>query len=149
MLQLAGHLCGRALQEWNLIPAEERSTFSDAVESLSSRVNSGSRVLAGQDFRHARQESSESVADYIRRLERLFQTAYGRDGLGSEIRQMLLYSQLQEGLKYNFIKSPAVSGASFYGQLWIAAKHEEKRLNELAHCQQYRVESSKKRESRG
>jgi len=54
VLQLAGHLHGWALQEWNLIPAEERSTFSDAVKSLGFRVNSGSHVLAGQDFRHAR-----------------------------------------------------------------------------------------------
>jgi len=41
------------------------------------------------------------VADYIQHLERLFQAAYGRDGLGFETRQMLHYSQLQEGLKYN------------------------------------------------
>ena len=31
LMQLAGHLRGRALQEWNLIPREEKSTYSDAV----------------------------------------------------------------------------------------------------------------------
>ena len=149
LLQLAGHLRGRALQEWNLIPVEEKSTFRDAVKSLCSRVNPENRVLAGQDFRHAMQESSESVADYIRRLERLFQTAYGRDGLGTETRQMLLYSQLQEGLRYNLIKSPAVSGAESYGQLCIAAKREEKRLNELARRQQYLTDAGKKGEAGG
>ena len=149
LLQLAGHLRGRALQEWNLIPVEEKSTFCDAVKSLCSRVNPENRVLAGQDFRHAMQESSESVADYIRRLERLFQTAYGRDGLGTETRQMLLYSQLQEGLRYNLIKSPAVSGAESYGQLCIAAKREEKRLNGLARRQQYLTDAGKKGEAGG
>ena len=49
----------------------------------------------------------------------------------------LLYSQLQEGLRYTLIKSPAVSGADSYQQLCMAAKHEEKRLSELARRQQY------------
>ena len=56
-MQLAGHLRGRAIQEWNLIPREEKSTYSDAVSSLRSRVDPGNRVLAGQDFRHAIQDS--------------------------------------------------------------------------------------------
>ena len=132
LLQLAGHLRGRALQEWNLIPTDDRSTFADAVMSLRSRVDHKNPALSGQDFRHATQEMGESVAEYIRRLERLFQAAYGHDGLSVEIRQTLLYSQLQEGLKYGLIKSPAVSGAYSYTQLCIAARHEEKRLNELS-----------------
>jgi hypothetical protein len=131
-LQLAGHLRGQALQEWNLISSEDRSTFADAVRALRSRVDPENRVLAGQDFRHATQEGTESVADYIRRVERLFQVAYGRDRLSCETRDILLYSQLQEGLRYNLIKSPAVSGAGSYKQLCIAAKHEEKRLNEAS-----------------
>ncbi len=45
-----------------------------------------------QDFRHAIQKETETVADYLRRLERQFQLAYGRDDL------TMLYSQLQEGL---------------------------------------------------
>ena len=80
-------------------------TFVDAVKSLRARVDPENRVLAGQEFRHAIQESDESVPRYIRRLERLFQTAYGRDRLRVETREMLLYSQLQEGLRYTLIKS--------------------------------------------
>ena len=111
LLQLAGHLHGRALQEWNLISTEDRMTFVDPVKSLRARVDPENRVLAGQEFRHAIQESDESVPRYIRRLERLFQTAYDRDRLRVETREMLLYSQLQEGLRYTLIKSPAISGA--------------------------------------
>ena len=70
LLQLAGHLRGRALQEWNLIPVEDRPIFTDAVKSLRSRIDPESCVLAGQDFRHAVQENGESVAEYIRRLGR-------------------------------------------------------------------------------
>lgn len=149
LLQLAGHLRGRALQEWNLIPAGDRSTFDSAVSALRSRVEPGNRVLAGQDFRHARQEGSESVSEYIRRLEKLFQAAYGRDGLSVETRQTLLYSQLQEGLVYDLIKSPAVSGADSYSQLCIAVRHEEKRLSELARRQQYLKDANRKGENEG
>ena len=34
-----GHLRGRALQEWKLIPLEEKSTYTDAVTVLRSRVD--------------------------------------------------------------------------------------------------------------
>ena len=146
LMQMAGHLRGRALQEWDLIPSEDKSIFADAVKSLSSRLDPVDRVLAGQDFRHAMQEGSESVADFVRRLERLFQIAYGREGLTVQTRDTLLYSQLQEGLRYNLIKSPAVSGADSYKQLCIAAKHEEKRLSELVRRQQYLKDGSKKAE---
>ena len=84
------------------------------------------------------------MAEYIRRLERLFQAAYGRDDLRVETCQTLLYSQIQEGLKYGLIKSPAVSGADSYTQLCIAARHEEKRLNELSRRQQYLKDVGKK-----
>ena len=47
LLQLAEHLHGRALQEWNLIPVEDRSSFADAVKSLHSRVDPKNHVLAG------------------------------------------------------------------------------------------------------
>ena len=119
LLQLAGHL---RLQEWNLVPQGSRSNFTDAVKSLRSRVDPENQVLAGQEFRHALQGSAESVTDYICRLERLFQIAYGRDGVSAETRDALLYSQLQEGLRYTLIKSPAVSGADSYQQLCMAAR---------------------------
>ena len=41
------------------------------------KVDLGSKVLAGQDFRHTMQKETESVADFIRRLECVFQIAYG------------------------------------------------------------------------
>ena len=75
LLQLAGHLRGRALQEWELISDSDRGTFSLAVKSLKSRLDPGSRTLAAQDFRHTVQADAESVGDYIRRLERNFQIA--------------------------------------------------------------------------
>ena len=109
LMQLAGHLRGRDLQEWGLLSALEEAT---AV--LRSRLNPCSRALAAQDFRHASQREEESVGDVIRRLEQLFKLAYGRDGMSQETRGTLLHGQLQEGLRYEIMKAPAVSGSHGY-----------------------------------
>ena len=61
-------------------------TFTDATNALRSRLDPGSKALVAQDFRHALQHESESVSDYVMRLERLFQIAYGRDGMSIDSR---------------------------------------------------------------
>ena len=137
LMQLAGYLRGRALQEWNLLAVEDKATYEAATRVLRTRLDPGNRVLAAQDFRHAVQGDTECVADYIRRLERLFQIAYGHDNLATETRETFLHSQLQEGLRYDLMKSPAVSGCQMYQDLCVSAKHEEKRVAELKRRQQY------------
>ena len=98
MIQLAGYLRGRALQEWNLLHPDQRATYAQATESLRSRLDSIGRTAAAQNFWHAAQREEEPVSDFIRRIERIFRSAYGRDPMSSETRQTLLYDQLQEGL---------------------------------------------------
>ena len=137
LLQLAGHLRGRALQEWNLLDDTSKSTYSGAIEALRTRLDGGNKTLAAQDFRHISQGNDERVADFIRRLERTFRVAYGRDPMSTETRDTLLHGQLQEGLKYELMRSPAVSGAQTYKELCLASKNEEKRLVELEKRQQY------------
>ena len=66
---LAGHLCGKALQESNLLLEDEKSLYLDAVERLNDILGPGSRVLAAQDFRHTRQEDGEAVSAFVWRLE--------------------------------------------------------------------------------
>ena len=74
------------------------------VEALRGRLEPQTRALAAQDFRHTSQGDQETVADFIRRLERTFTIAYGQDGMPLETRQTLLHGQLQEGLRYNLKK---------------------------------------------
>ena len=137
LIQLAGHLRGRALQEWGLLTKEERKSLDEVIVVLRSRLDPSSRTLAAQDFRHALQQEGESVADFIRRLEQLFKLAYGRDGMSEETRGTLLHGQLQEGLRYEIMKAPAVSGSHGYKELCLASRNEEKRLVELAKRRQY------------
>ena len=77
LMQLAGHLRGRALQEWNLIRPDEQKNWTKAVKALSGRQEPKNQAYAVQDFRHAVQSGSELVSDYIRRTERTFHLAYG------------------------------------------------------------------------
>ena len=65
LIQLAGHLRGRALQEWNLIPAVNKTTYAKAVSTLQERLDPGGKLLAVQDFRHASQREEESVAEFL------------------------------------------------------------------------------------
>ena len=137
MMQLAGHLRGRALQEWNLLQPEERASSTQAIEALHQRLDFGSMAVAAQDFRHTRQCESEPVADFVRRLERTFHIAYGWDRMSTETRDTLLYGQLQEGLCLELMSAPAVSGAREYQELCIALKNEEKQLADLKCRREY------------
>ena len=112
-------------------------SFKEAVDTLQKRLDPGSRALAAQDFRNSAQRKDEPIADYIRRLEQTFRTAYGRDSMSIETRETLLHSQLQEGLEYELMKAPAVSGAQGYKQLCLAARNEEKRLVDLKKRRQF------------
>ena len=131
LMQLAGHLRGRAACEYSLLSSEEKQSFTTATQALRVRLDSGSCALAAQEFRNALQHDKECVSDYITRLERSFQIAYGHEKLTPETRDAFLYSQLQAGLKLTLMESPAVSGTLTYKQLCVAAKQEEKRLIEL------------------
>ena len=73
LMQLAGYLRNRTLQEWNLLNGEDRGTFEEAVKALRARLDPGNLTLAALDFRHAVQNDFEIIADYIRRLECIFQ----------------------------------------------------------------------------
>lgn len=114
LLQLAGHLRGRALQEWDLLSTSDRAKFETAVKALRDRLDPGGKAMAAQDFRHCTQSQGESVSDFIRRLERTFRLAYGRDGMLVETKDALLHGQFQEGLRHHLMEAPAVSGASTY-----------------------------------
>ena len=114
----------------------KKSSRIRPVQALRTRLDPGSKVLAAQDFRHAVQKDEEPVSDYMR-VERCFQIAYGRDNFSAETREAILFGQLQDGLKFNIMKSPAVSGCQSYQDLKVAAKNEEKRLIELRRCQRY------------
>ena len=55
LIQLAGHLRGRALQEWNLMDNSDKESFNKAVDTLKKRLDPSSKMLAAKDFRHAAQ----------------------------------------------------------------------------------------------
>ena len=98
LMQFTRHVRGHALMEWNLLSEDEKE-YSAATSALRRRFDPGGRALAAQDFRHTLQRENEMVGDFIRRLERTFQLAYGRDRMLMETYNTLIHSQLQEGLR--------------------------------------------------
>ena len=75
---------------WNLLTSKNKTSFKEAADALRQRIDPQNKVIAATDFRHANQSESEPVADYVRRIERLFQLAYGRDSLSAETRDTML-----------------------------------------------------------
>jgi len=73
LMQLAGHLRGKAACEYALLSNDDKKSFVSAVQALRTRLDPGSCALAAQDFRNALQYDRESVSDYITRLKQLFQ----------------------------------------------------------------------------
>ena len=76
------------------------------------------------------------MADFVRRLEQVFQVAHSRDRMSSETKE-ILFGQLQEGLWMELLRGPAVLGALGYKELCVSAKTEERWLAELSKCQGY------------
>lgn len=83
------------------------ASYQRNIEVLATRLDPASKVLAAQDLRHIAQEERENVRDFTCRLEKTFHKAYGNDVL---LPDTLLYAQLQEGLSYELMKAPSVSG---------------------------------------
>ena len=126
-MQFAGYLRGRALQEWNLMSRSECGTYKSAITGLRTRLDPGKKTLGALDFRHITQKESENVSDFIRRLERTFQLAFGCDPMSTETRDILLHGKLQGGLRIDLVsKALAISGAQSYKELCVAAKNEER-----------------------
>ncbi len=90
--------------------------------ALRSQLEQGSKAMAAQEFRHCSQTDGEHVAGYLRRLEKTFRVAYGREAITQETCNTLLYGQLHEGLLYCFMEAPAVSGATDYSSLCLATR---------------------------
>lgn len=129
----------RALQEWNLLGSSNKHTWEAATTALRDRLNPGSQSMAAQDIQHARQR--ETIANFILRLEQVFRSACGQYGISNETRDTLLHGQLQEGLLYELMKVPAVTGAHKYSELCLAARNEEKQLVELKKRQEHTRQS--------
>ena len=54
LMQLAGHLKGHALQEFNLLDQTEKDMYTHVVSALRTPLDLGSKALAAQ-FRHTTQ----------------------------------------------------------------------------------------------
>ena len=125
LIQLAGHLHGCALQEWNVIEKTDKSSWDVCMSVLQERLDLGTKVLVAREFRHTVQKETEKVADYIRCLERVYHIGYGRNSMSWETCQSFLYGQLQEGLRHDLMQNAAVAGGLTYTEFIMADKNEE------------------------
>ena len=86
LLQLAGNLHGRALQECGLLETDTKKSYTQATGALHLQLDPESWTHAAQDFRHTVQAEEEKIADFIGWLECTFNITYGREGMSVETR---------------------------------------------------------------
>lgn len=67
------------------------------MREMQSQLDPGGKTMAAQDFCHTVQESHESVADFIRRLEKVFWQAYGKEAMSAKTRSTLLMDSYSRG----------------------------------------------------
>ena len=125
-MQLAGHLQGRALLEWNLLKDSEKDGMEKTVAALQNQRDEDGRVLVAQDFQHSLQKAGETVADFNRQLESTFKIAYGWDGMAADTRDTLLHGQLQEGLGYELMRSPtSLRSTNVHGVIMLSSQSQK------------------------
>ena len=98
---------------------KEKDEYEKAVGAPQDRLETGSKVIAAQDFRRLMQEDKQQVMDFICKLEQTFWLAYAHDNLLPETRDTMLLAQMQVGLRYSLVESPAVSCATSYPILCV------------------------------
>ena len=69
LIQLAGHLCGKAQREWDLMTKRSKVFFSAADKALRATLDSGIGAVAVQDFRHLSQQTAVGCWLYMPTIE--------------------------------------------------------------------------------
>lgn len=98
--------CMAVPYKWGLLSSCEKESLEEATKAMHNFLDPCSRTLAAQDFRHASESDNEPSSDDLSGC-----SSWCRDGMSNETRGMLLHSQLQEGLHYEIMKAPDVSGS--------------------------------------
>ena len=121
----------------DLLLETEKQSYLQAIQALQGKLEPANKILGAQEFQHISQGDHKSVADFIRSLEHTFKIAYGHTSMSQETRNTLLHGQLQDGLRYEIMKAPVVSGAQNYLKLYLTSQNKEKRQLELKKREQY------------
>ena len=127
LMQLPGYLKGRALQEWSLLSPTVQQDYTAAIDLDWIRRTGPWLPRSFAIPPSARGRVSQTSSDVSRRPSK-WPTARI---LSIPTRDALLYSQLYDGLRYNLMRGPTVSGSQNYRELCVAARGEEHRLAAL------------------
>ena len=127
LLQLELYLSGRAEQLYEVLPAEEKTSFSKAVEALGHRLRPvKSEALLSAQLIRRKQRPTESVDEYAHNSEALFEQSYGRRvGMDEPSKVMLKRDLFVQGLLLKWQEKVVPSAATFGDALHCARLAEE------------------------
>ena len=135
LLQFELHLGGKAEGIYDVLPADEKTTFDLATKALGKRVQPAKReALSSAQLLRRRQKSGESVDDFVREFERLFEESYGhRTDVEVAFKGELKRDLFVQGLLLKWqekVLPSAVTFADPLHQAWTA-EEQEKQLGEM------------------
>ena len=100
LLQFELHLTGKAESVYEVLSAELKGSFESATRSLGERLQPARReALTSAQLLRRRQKAGETVDEYVRDFEHLFEKSYGhREGLDQAFREILKRDLFVQGL---------------------------------------------------
>ena len=137
LLQFELHLAGKAESIYAVLPPEEKETFEKASQALGKRVQPAKReALSSAQLLRRRQKLGESVDDFVRDFERLFEESYGhRADVDAAFKGVLKRDVFVQGLLLKWQEKVLPSAKTFADALHQArtAEEQERQLGLMHH----------------
>jgi hypothetical protein len=137
LLQFELHLTGKAERVYEVLPPEEKQTFASATEALGRRIQPAKReALASAQLLRRKQKAGESVDDYVREFERLFEDSYGhRADIDAAFKAVLKRDLFVQGLLLKWQEKVLPTTKAFPDALHLArtAEEQERQLGLMHH----------------
>ena len=127
LLQFELHLAGKAESVYEVLPPEEKGSFDLASKALGKRIQPAKReALSSAQLLRRRQRTGESVDDYVREFEQLFESSYGHQtDVDMTFKEILKRDIFVQGLLLKWQEKVLPSAMSFADALYQARAAEE------------------------
>ena len=136
-MQFELHLTGKAEGIYSVLPLEEKRDFTAASQAMGKRVQPAKcEALSSAQLLRMRQKVSESIDDFAREFETLFEVSYGdRTDVNPAFKGILRRDIFVQGLLLKWQEKVLSSATTFADALHQAQTAEERRSS-LARCTQ-------------
>ena len=127
LLQFELHLTGKAESIYEVLSAELKGSYASATRALGERLRPARReALTSAQLLRRQQRAGETVDEYVREFEHLFEKSYGnRSGLDQAFKEVLKRDLFVQGLLLKWQEKVLPSAKTFADAPYQARMIEE------------------------